>query len=169
MILLWKSRCCSSTPEWYRNFPINDSLIVTENAQGHQVTCIPLGIFKGRRLTEIIVNQVHCILGHLGAQKTNEYVCCWFWWPKIGKYINLFCKSCDICQATKTVNQKPQGFHCSAKEFCKKIDGGLAASTIISCTDCLPDVGGILLVEYKLEDFLLTVWQIWIWASGSTW
>jgi hypothetical protein len=99
-----------STPERYRNFSVNDGLIVTENAQGHQVTCIPLGIFKGRRLTEIIVDQAHRILGHLGAQKTNEYVRRWFWWPKIGKYIDSFCESCDICQATKTVNQKPQGF-----------------------------------------------------------
>jgi hypothetical protein len=99
-----------STPERYRNFSVNDSLIVTENAQGHQVTCIPVGIFKGRRLTEIIVDQAHHILGHLGAQKTNKYVRRWFWWPKIGKYIDSFCKLCDICQATKTVNQKPQGF-----------------------------------------------------------
>jgi hypothetical protein len=99
-----------STPERYRNFSVHDGLIVTENAQGHKVTCIPLGIFKGRRLTEIIVNQAHRILGHLGMQKTNKYVCCWFWWPKIGKYIDLFCEPCNICQATKTVNQKPQGF-----------------------------------------------------------
>jgi hypothetical protein len=39
-----------STLEQYRNFSIHDSLIVMENVQGHQVTCIPLGIFKGRRL-----------------------------------------------------------------------------------------------------------------------
>jgi hypothetical protein len=50
-----------STPERYRNFSVNDGLIITENAQGHQVTCIPLGIFKGRRLTEIIVDQAHRI------------------------------------------------------------------------------------------------------------
>jgi transposase InsO family protein len=97
-------------PERYKIFSLNDGLIVTENAQGHQVTCIPLSIFKGRRSTEIIVDQAHRILGHLGAQKMNKYVCRWFWWPKIGKYIDLFCESCDICQATKTVNQKPQGF-----------------------------------------------------------
>src|SRR6202453_37929 len=78
-------------PERYRNFSVHDGLIVTENAQGHQVTCIPLCIFKGRRLTEFIVDQAHRILGHLGAQKTNEYVRCWFWWPKIGKYIDSFC------------------------------------------------------------------------------
>jgi hypothetical protein len=97
-------------PTRYSKFSESDGLIVTENAQGQQVTCIPLGIFKGRRLTEIIVDQAHRLLGHLGAQKTNEYVRHWFWWPKIGKYIDSFCESCDICQATKTVNQKPQGF-----------------------------------------------------------
>jgi hypothetical protein len=37
-------------PERYKKFSLNDSLIVTENVQGHQVTCIPLSIFQGEEV-----------------------------------------------------------------------------------------------------------------------
>lgn len=70
---------------------------------------IPRSKTGGRRLTEIVIDQAHTILGHLGGQKTEEYIRRWFWWPTLGLEVRKFCRSCGICQTSKTDNQKPTG------------------------------------------------------------
>ena len=60
-------------------------------------------------LTEIILSQAHQVLGHLGPQKTSEYVHCYYWWPHIVQDTELYYKTCPICQTTKSSTQKVPG------------------------------------------------------------
>src|ERR1700692_4236232 len=64
---------------------------------------------KDYSLTAIIIEQAHTILGHFGAQKTADYICRWYWWPRLGVEVNKYCISCGICQANKTNTQRPVG------------------------------------------------------------
>jgi hypothetical protein len=48
-------------------------------------------------------------VGHLGGQKTTEYVRKQFWWDGIGVDVAKFCTTCHICQSTKLENKKPAG------------------------------------------------------------
>jgi len=89
----------------HKSFEIIKDLIYTQNRAGDSVLCIPSIIQKKRRLTEVIIAQAHEVLGHFGPQKTAEYIRCHYWWPRIGHDVKLYCKTCPICQMTKTSNQ----------------------------------------------------------------
>ena len=80
-----------------------------ENAVGNTVVVVPGALSKGRRVTEIAIDQAHRIVGHKAACKTRDYVSRWFWWLTLAKDVKLFCKSCRICQTTKTSTAKPKG------------------------------------------------------------
>ena len=73
------------------------------------VLCIPRTRVRNRSLTEIVLDEAHRAIGHLGAQRTSDYVRRWFWWPGIGKQITKFCTSCSVCQTTKGSRQHPLG------------------------------------------------------------
>src|SRR6202050_1568310 len=74
------------------------------------IACIPQSLLKGKRsLPEIMIDQAHNTLGHLGAQKTSEYTHQWFWWPRMGREIEKFCLSCENCQMSKSSNQLKPG------------------------------------------------------------
>jgi hypothetical protein len=96
-------------PEQHPQYTVNDGLIYTTNAVGDSVVAIPEALSKGRRITEIAIDQAHRIVGHKAARKTRDYVSRWFWWPTLAKDVESFCKSCGICQTTKTGTAKPKG------------------------------------------------------------
>jgi len=60
-------------------------------------------------MTTCIINHAHKVLGHLGALRTVDYIRRWYWWPGLGKEVDQFCRSCPVCQMTKTSNEKPAG------------------------------------------------------------
>jgi hypothetical protein len=76
---------------------------------GDSVLCVPPVVIKKRRLTEIIIAQAHEVLGHFGPQKTAEYVRRHYWWPRIGQDVEQYCKTCPICQTTKSSTQRVPG------------------------------------------------------------
>jgi hypothetical protein len=76
---------------------------------GDLVVLILGSLSKGRRVTEIAIDQAHRIVGHKAARKTRDYLACWYWWPNMAKDVEAFCKSCGICQTTKTSTSKPKG------------------------------------------------------------
>ncbi len=90
-------------------FTVKNSIIYMENAVRNTVIMVPGALSKGRRVTEIAIDQAHCIISHKAARKTRDYVSCWFWWPTLAKDVELFCKSCRICQTTKTSTAKLKG------------------------------------------------------------
>jgi hypothetical protein len=95
--------------EHHKNFEIVDNLIYTHNLTRDCVLCIPAIVHDKRQLTEIILTQSHQMLGHLGPQKTSEYIRRYYWWPCIGQDVEHYCRTCPVCQTTKSSNQKMPG------------------------------------------------------------
>jgi hypothetical protein len=95
--------------EHYKNFEILEDLIYTRNRTDESVLCIPSVVLKKRRLTEVIIAQAHEVLGHFGPQKTAEYIRRHYWWPRIGQDVEQYCKTCPICQTTKSSTQRVPG------------------------------------------------------------
>jgi len=96
-------------PEQHPRFTVENGIIYMENAVGNTVVAVLGALSKGRRVTEIAIDQAHRIVSHKAACKTRDYVSHWFWWPTLAKDVELFCKSCRICQTTKTSTAKLKG------------------------------------------------------------
>ena len=96
-------------PEHYLMFKVRNDLIYMDKRGGEEVLCIPHTKFKGDMIVAMVIVQAHQALGHLGAQRTVDYICRWYWWPKLGREVDKYCRSCLVCQATKTDNQRPKG------------------------------------------------------------
>ncbi len=88
---------------------MKNSIIYINNAIGNTVVTVPEALSKGRRVTEIAIDQAHHIVGHKAARKTRDYLSRWFWWPTLAKDVEMFCKSCGTCQTTKTSTARPKG------------------------------------------------------------
>jgi RNase H-like domain found in reverse transcriptase/Reverse transcriptase (RNA-dependent DNA polymerase)/Integrase zinc binding domain len=96
-------------PKDHKSFKVNDGLIYYSANSETRKLCIPHSEFRGRRITELVIDQVHRTVGHMGARVTENYARRYFWWPTLGTDVKSFCDSCSTCQATKTSNQRPQG------------------------------------------------------------
>ncbi|KAJ7236954.1 hypothetical protein C8J57DRAFT_946709, partial [Mycena rebaudengoi] len=70
------------SPTAYVQCKVDDGLIYTHNIAGAWCLGIPRAAqLQGRRtLTEIVPDEAHSTLGHLGEQKTAEYARRWYWW-----------------------------------------------------------------------------------------
>ncbi|KZV59607.1 hypothetical protein PENSPDRAFT_595137, partial [Peniophora sp. CONT] len=64
----------------YPSFTSREDLLYMKNRAGNEVLCIPRAKGAKRRLTEMVLDQAHQLLGHLGPYRTNEYVRTFFWW-----------------------------------------------------------------------------------------
>jgi hypothetical protein len=93
----------------HKNFEVSDGLLYTRNRADESVLCIPSVIQGKRRLTEIIIAQAHEVLGHFGPQKTADYIRRHYWWPRIGQDVEQYCKTCPVCQMTKSSTQRVPG------------------------------------------------------------
>jgi hypothetical protein len=96
-------------PEHHDTFSIKKGIVYARNPAGKAVICVPGVLFKGRRVTEIAIDQAHRVLGHKSSRKTLDYIRRWYWWPNMVKDITTFCESCGMCQTTKSSTQKPEG------------------------------------------------------------
>ena len=96
-------------PKHYLTFKVRDNLMYTINGGGEEVLCIPHTEFEGDTIIAMVIVQAHQALGHLGAQRSTDYIRRWYWWPKLGQEVDKYCCSCPICQAMKTDNQRPKG------------------------------------------------------------
>ncbi|KAG8834108.1 hypothetical protein FRC17_009540 [Serendipita sp. 399] len=93
----------------YERFKVKNDVIYTTNPAGEKVVCLLNGLLKGRRVTEIAIDQAHRVLSHKATRKTLEYIRQWYWWPTMVKDVEAFCKSCGLCQTTKGSTLKPEG------------------------------------------------------------
>ena len=96
-------------PKDHKSFEVKNGLIYHSANSETQKLCIPHSEFRGRKITELVIDQVHRTVGHMGTRITENYARWYFWWPTLGTDIKLFCKPCSTCQATKTSNQRLQG------------------------------------------------------------
>jgi RNase H-like domain found in reverse transcriptase/Reverse transcriptase (RNA-dependent DNA polymerase)/Integrase zinc binding domain len=92
--------------EHHKNFEIVDGFIYTCNHAEDSILCIPSVVAEKCRLTEVIIAQAHETLGHFGPQKIADHIRHHYWWPHIGPDIKQYCKTCPICQTTKSSTQR---------------------------------------------------------------
>ncbi len=86
-------------------FMVNSGFILHLNDLGEPHLVLPEVIHKGERITGIMIKNTHKILGHLGFQKTLDYIWKYYWWLTMVKDTEKFISSCEICQTTKWCKQ----------------------------------------------------------------
>jgi hypothetical protein len=96
-------------PSHFERFEVDSGKIYTKNGVDERVLCLPNSLLKGRRVTEIAIDQAHKVLGHKATRKTLDYLRRWYWWPSMVKDVDSFCKSCGLCQTMKVSHLKPEG------------------------------------------------------------
>ncbi|KAI0044711.1 hypothetical protein FA95DRAFT_1496635, partial [Auriscalpium vulgare] len=69
-----------AAPEAHDRFTLHGELITTRNRAGDDVLCVPATLHGKRRLTEIVIDLAHSMLGHFGPQKTADYIRRFYWW-----------------------------------------------------------------------------------------
>ncbi|KAI0038192.1 hypothetical protein FA95DRAFT_1505977, partial [Auriscalpium vulgare] len=69
-----------SDPKAHERFTVHGDLITTHNRAGEEVLCVPSTLHGKRRLTEIVIDLAHTMLGHFGPQKTADYIRRFYWW-----------------------------------------------------------------------------------------
>ncbi|TFK66724.1 hypothetical protein BDN72DRAFT_771581, partial [Pluteus cervinus] len=67
------------TPKEYKNFVVEDELMYLQNRDG-RVLCIPAVQIDERSAREIVIDEAHSLLAHLGARKTLAYLRDVVWW-----------------------------------------------------------------------------------------
>lgn len=91
------------------SFTTRDDILWTKNRLDQEVVCVPRAKKGQQSITGKIIDAAHTTLGHFGHRKTSDYIRRWYWWPGLGREVEKFCASCEVCQTTKTSNQMPAG------------------------------------------------------------
>ncbi|KAJ3790075.1 hypothetical protein GGU10DRAFT_247934, partial [Lentinula aff. detonsa] len=66
-------------PKDYRNFEVLEGLIYL-NLDDRKVLGIPDVVIQGRRARELVIDEAHSLLAHLGYSKTLAYLRDHVWW-----------------------------------------------------------------------------------------
>src|SRR5258705_12593331 len=90
-------------------FRVDTGFILCLNDLGEPRLVLPEVIHKGERIAGITIKNAHKILGHLGFQKTLEYIQKYYWWSTMVKDMEKFISSCETCQTTKQTTQRTPG------------------------------------------------------------
>ncbi|OJT05306.1 Transposon Ty3-I Gag-Pol polyprotein, partial [Trametes pubescens] len=98
-----------SNPTHYSTFAVKEGLIYSKNRMGEEVLCLPRALYRKRYIPELAIDRAHSTLGHLGPQRTSEYVRRWFWWPALRKDVDKFCATCGTCHTVKASTKLPAG------------------------------------------------------------
>ncbi|KZV58897.1 hypothetical protein PENSPDRAFT_551694, partial [Peniophora sp. CONT] len=70
----------SARSDEFKEFSIQEDILYTKNRAQKSVICVPRPVKGKRTLTTRILEQAHTLIGHLGSQRTSEYVRTYFWW-----------------------------------------------------------------------------------------
>ena len=78
-----------------------------ENEPGKETIC---QIVLPKTLRKFVLKQVHDSVtgGHLGITKTLSKVTSRFFWHKMRKNVEVWCKTCDLCASRKMPQKKPK-------------------------------------------------------------
>ncbi len=60
--------------------------------EDRELLCIPDLIYKGRSIKDIVIDEGHSLLAHLGSRKTLAYLRGHVWWKSMAKDVESFCK-----------------------------------------------------------------------------
>jgi hypothetical protein len=95
-------------PKHYRNFEVNEGLVYLRVNSG-KVLCIPKILVESWNVREIIIEEAHSVLAHLGTTKTLTYLREHVWWKTMATDTAAYCDTCHTCHRSKPSNQKPYG------------------------------------------------------------
>ena len=89
----------------YRLFSIKDNLLFWIDQSGKDRIIVPCG----QRIPLIKETHDTALGGHLGSDKVYHNLKRDFYWPGMRDLINRYVSTCDICQKSKSWNQRPYG------------------------------------------------------------
>lgn len=99
-------------PSRYEKFKVIDSLITRITDQGIPLLVIPKATYRGESVKGIIIDHLHNTLGHLGYQKTLDYIRRYYWWSEMSKDIEKYILTCEVCKTSKRrTSRKPGLLH----------------------------------------------------------
>ena len=86
------------------DYSFEDGIIYC-NMDGRRLLCVP----QMPMLLNTILHNAHDapVAGHRGIDATMERLCQTYSWPHINKTVRRYIATCDLCQRTKSTNQKP--------------------------------------------------------------
>jgi hypothetical protein len=93
---------------WDSLYVKNNILFIKfENESGKETIC---QIVLPKALRKFVLKQVHDSVtgGHLGIAKTLSKVTSRFFWHKMRKNVEVWCKTCDLCASRKMPQKKPK-------------------------------------------------------------
>ena len=96
-------------PRAFKNFDLTFDGFIRLKLHDQDVLCIPDVKVGEWKLHEMVIDQAHSLLAHLGTRKTLSYLREYVWWDTIVRDVNAFCISCVTCQRSKPPNQKTYG------------------------------------------------------------
>ena len=97
------------SPREFKNFETKGDGYIRMKLVDRTVLCIPNIQEDERRLQEIVIDEAHSLLAHLGPKKTLTYLREFVWWETMSPDVQAFCRSCITCQKSKPPTQKPYG------------------------------------------------------------
>lgn len=95
-------------PNDFTNFRLDGDLLYIMTGE-ERLICVPDFTHNGRSVKEIIIEQAHSVIAHLGASKTLQYIRTYFWWKGMAADIDHYCKTCSTCAFSKSSTQAPMG------------------------------------------------------------
>lgn len=95
-------------PKNYKNFVVKGELIFLSTEEKNTL-CLPNVKHNGKGVRELVIEEAHSLLAHLGSKKTLTYIREHVWWKEMVNDVESFCKSCATCARSKPSNQKPYG------------------------------------------------------------
>jgi len=97
------------TPKAFKNFTLTEDGFIRLKLPDRNVICIPDIRIGEQTLREMVIDQAHSLLAHLGSRKTLSYLREYVWWDTMVHDVATFCTSCTTCQRSKPPNQKLYG------------------------------------------------------------
>jgi len=86
------------TPKAFKNFSLTEDGFIRLKLPDRIVVCIPDIKIGERTLREMVIDQAHSLLAHLGTKKTLSYLHEYVWWDSMVHDVTTFCASCTTCQ-----------------------------------------------------------------------
>ncbi|KAF9005333.1 hypothetical protein BDZ89DRAFT_890930, partial [Hymenopellis radicata] len=72
-------RAVLAKPKEFRNFDVDNGLIYLR-LEERRLLCVPKLLVNGRNVHELIIDEAHSLLAHLGYRKTLAYLRTQVWW-----------------------------------------------------------------------------------------
>lgn len=108
------SEILSNLSSWPSFEVAEDTFIYYIDPDGTRRLCVPRGKLLGdggrvATLREFVLDVAHDRLAHAGSAITLSFLRRFFWWDKLTKDTEDFCRSCESCARSKSSTGKPFG------------------------------------------------------------